>query len=44
MCIRDRIKTIMRNLLSNAVKYSPEGSEIIVTVEEMCIRDRLHTE
>ena len=31
----DMIKTIMRNLLSNAVKYSPEGSEIIVTVEDL---------
>ena len=31
---RDRLEQVLGNLMENAVKYSPEGSEITVTVEE----------
>ncbi|HUP48943.1 MAG TPA: ATP-binding protein [Thermoanaerobaculia bacterium] len=31
---RDRLEQVLGNLLENAVKYSPEGSEIFVTVED----------
>ncbi len=31
---RDRLEQVLGNLLENAVKYSPEGSEILVTVED----------
>jgi signal transduction histidine kinase/CHASE3 domain sensor protein len=30
---RDRLEQVLGNLLENAVKYSPEGSEILVSVE-----------
>jgi PAS domain S-box-containing protein len=30
---RDRLQQVLGNLLENAVKYSPEGSEILVSVE-----------
>ncbi|MGZ8853485.1 MAG: sensor histidine kinase, partial [Thermoanaerobaculia bacterium] len=30
---RDRLEQVLGNLLENAVKYSPEGSEILVTVD-----------
>jgi PAS domain S-box-containing protein len=31
---RDRLEQVLGNLLENAVKYSPEGSEIFVSVED----------
>jgi signal transduction histidine kinase len=31
---RDRLEQVLGNLLENAVKYSPEGSEIYVSVED----------
>jgi signal transduction histidine kinase len=31
---RDRLEQVLGNLMENAVKYSPEGSEIFITVEE----------
>lgn len=31
---RDRLEQVLGNLLENAVKYSPEGSDIFVTVED----------
>jgi PAS domain S-box-containing protein len=31
---RDRLEQVLGNLLENAVKYSPEGSDITVTVED----------
>ncbi|MGZ5473834.1 MAG: sensor histidine kinase, partial [Thermoanaerobaculia bacterium] len=31
---RDRLEQVLGNLLENAVKYSPEGSDVTVTVEE----------
>lgn len=31
---RDRLEQVLGNLLENAVKYSPEGSEIIISVED----------
>ena len=31
---RDRLEQVLGNLLENAVKYSPEGSEIVVSVED----------
>lgn len=31
---RDRLEQVLGNLLENAVKYSPEGSDVTVTVDE----------
>jgi PAS domain S-box-containing protein len=31
---RDRLEQVLGNLLENAVKYSPEGSEVFVTVDD----------
>ena len=31
---RDRLEQVLGNLLENAVKYSPEGSDVTVTVED----------
>jgi PAS domain S-box-containing protein len=31
---RDRLEQVLGNLLENAVKYSPEGSDVAVTLEE----------
>jgi signal transduction histidine kinase/CHASE3 domain sensor protein len=31
---RDRLEQVLGNLLENSVKYSPDGSEIVVTVED----------
>lgn len=31
---RDRLEQVIGNLLENAVKYSPDGSDVVVTVED----------
>jgi signal transduction histidine kinase len=31
---RDRLAEVLTNLLSNAIKYSPEGGEVLVTIEQ----------
>jgi PAS domain S-box-containing protein len=31
---RDRLEQVLGNLMENAVKYSPEGSDVAVTIEE----------
>jgi len=35
VCDRDRIGQAMDNFLTNAIKYSPEGSEITVTLQSV---------